>query len=103
MTTPLPPLGALFGNNMEGQVHGLEIECEAANIPRDLDQDLALCLYRVLQEGLNNAVRILEHVEGISFTFFSKKDVVRHPLVQRIVEAYGRADSDKADKNSNES
>ena len=40
------------------------------------------------QSGLNNAVRILEHVEGISFTFFSKKDVVRHPLVQRIVAAY---------------
>jgi len=38
--------------------------------------------------GLNNATRILENVEGIGFTFFSKKDVVRHPLVQRIVAAY---------------
>jgi len=28
-------------------------------------------------------------VEGISFTHFGVKDVVRHPLVQRIVEAYG--------------
>jgi phosphate starvation-inducible PhoH-like protein len=27
-------------------------------------------------------------VEGISFTFFQAKDVVRHPLVQRIVSAY---------------
>ncbi len=45
------------------------------------------------QSGLNNAVRILENVEGISFTFFSKKDVVRHPLVQRIVAAY-EADDD---------
>ena len=46
------------------------------------------------QSGLNNAVRILEHVDGISFTFFSKKDVVRHPLVQRIVAAYEVNDDD---------
>jgi len=31
-------------------------------------------------------------VEGISFTRFTSKDVVRHPLVQRIVEAYARHD-----------
>jgi phosphate starvation-inducible PhoH-like protein len=30
----------------------------------------------------------LENVAGISFTHFNSKDVVRHPLVQRIVEAY---------------
>jgi phosphate starvation-inducible PhoH-like protein len=30
----------------------------------------------------------LTEVEGISFTHFSARDVVRHPLVQRIVEAY---------------
>ena len=46
------------------------------------------------QSGLNNAVRILDHVEGISFTFFSRKDVVRHPLVQRIVAAYEADDDD---------
>ena len=46
--------------------------------------------------GLNNAVRILDNVEGISFTFFSKKDVVRHPLVQRIVAAYEADDDDLA-------
>jgi phosphate starvation-inducible PhoH-like protein len=45
------------------------------------------------QSGLNNAVRILENVDGIRFTFFSRKDVVRHPLVQRIVAAY-EADGD---------
>ena len=44
--------------------------------------------------GLNNAVRILEDVDGISFTFFSRKDVVRHPLVQRIVAAYEADDTD---------
>jgi len=48
------------------------------------------------QSGLNNAVRILEDVDGISFTFFSRKDVVRHPLVQRIVAAYEADDNDVA-------
>jgi len=38
--------------------------------------------------GLKNAMSILEDVEGIGFTLFSPKDVVRHPLVRRIVEAY---------------
>jgi phosphate starvation-inducible PhoH-like protein len=38
--------------------------------------------------GLQHAARILEGVLGISFTYFSASDVVRHPLVQHIVEAY---------------
>ncbi len=38
--------------------------------------------------GLRDAVDVLHDVEGVSFTFFSATDVVRHPLVQRIVEAY---------------
>ena len=42
--------------------------------------------------GLKHAARILENVEGISFTRFVAQDVVRHPLVQRIVEAYAAAD-----------
>ncbi|HET6655976.1 MAG TPA: PhoH family protein [Gammaproteobacteria bacterium] len=40
------------------------------------------------RSGLRDAVEVLKDVEGISFTFFSAKDVVRHPLVQRIVTAY---------------
>jgi len=40
------------------------------------------------QSGLKNAMQILDDVDGISFTLFSPKDVVRHPLVRRIVEAY---------------
>ena len=40
------------------------------------------------QSGLKNAMRILEDVDDIGFTLFSPKDVVRHPLVRRIVEAY---------------
>ncbi len=38
--------------------------------------------------GLRHAVEVLDKVSGISFTRFGAKDVVRHPLVQRIVEAY---------------
>ncbi len=45
--------------------------------------------------GLTHASNILAGVEGIGFTFFSNKDVVRHPLVQRIVAAY-EAHEDKA-------
>ena len=40
--------------------------------------------------GLVEAVEILRGVEGISFVEFDDKDVVRHPLVQRIVKAYER-------------
>jgi phosphate starvation-inducible PhoH-like protein len=40
------------------------------------------------QSGLKNAMQILDDVDGIGFTLFSPKDVVRHPLVRRIVEAY---------------
>lgn len=38
--------------------------------------------------GLTHALAILGNVEGISVTQFQSKDVVRHPLVQRIVDAY---------------
>ena len=42
--------------------------------------------------GLRNAIDVLQDVEGISFTYFTPKDVVRHELVQRIVEAYEKND-----------
>ncbi len=38
--------------------------------------------------GLKHVLDILKKVDGISFTFFGTRDVVRHPLVQRIVSAY---------------
>ncbi len=38
--------------------------------------------------GLRHVLEVLKDVEGISFTFFTSRDVVRHPLVQRIVNAY---------------
>lgn len=42
--------------------------------------------------GLRQSVEVLAEVEGISFTFFTARDVVRHPLVQRIVRAYDEFD-----------
>lgn len=45
-------------------------------------------LPRGQKSGLRQAVDILGEVNGISFTFFNSRDVVRHPLVQRVVEAY---------------
>jgi phosphate starvation-inducible protein PhoH and related proteins len=52
-------------------------------------------LPRGSDSGLVEAERILRKVEGIATTHFTSADVVRHPLVARIVEAYGRADKDK--------
>ncbi len=40
------------------------------------------------QSGLKEALKVLEKVEGIGFSFLDRRDVVRHPLVQRIVDAY---------------
>lgn len=43
--------------------------------------------------GLRHVVNVLKDVDGISFTFFTGRDVVRHPLVQRIVAAYDGHDN----------
>jgi phosphate starvation-inducible PhoH-like protein len=40
------------------------------------------------QSGLSHVVDVLRNVTGVAFTFFDAQDVVRHPLVQRIVRAY---------------
>ncbi|HEX9208349.1 MAG TPA: PhoH family protein [Steroidobacteraceae bacterium] len=47
-------------------------------------------LPRNQRSGLRHAVEVLRGVDGVAFTFFNARDVVRHPLVQRIVEAYER-------------
>jgi phosphate starvation-inducible PhoH-like protein len=47
--------------------------------------------------GLKHAQKILAEVEGVSFSYFSASDVVRHPMVQHIVEAYDRAAADSHD------
>ena len=43
--------------------------------------------------GLRHARDILKDVPNISFNFFESKDVVRHPVVQDIIEAYARDES----------
>ena len=45
-------------------------------------------LPRSVQSGLLQALRILKGVKGIGVVEYGKKDIVRHPLVQRIVDAY---------------
>lgn len=51
-------------------------------------------LPRKSDSGLTHALKILESVDGISMTRFTYKDVVRHPLVGRIVDAYDKASDD---------
>jgi len=53
-------------------------------------------LPRGQQSGLAHAVRVLEDVQGIATTRFTSRDVVRHPLVARIVDAYDKAAEEDA-------
>lgn len=50
-------------------------------------------LQRGQQSGLAHAVGVLDQVPGIAMTTFTSRDVVRHPLVARIVDAYDKAAS----------
>ena len=51
-------------------------------------------LPRGQNSGLVNVRHVLKGVPGISFTHFGSKDVVRHPLVQKIVDAYALFQND---------
>jgi len=51
-------------------------------------------LPRNMESGLRHAVRVLEGVPGIGMTYFGRADVVRHPLVQAIVQAYEAHEED---------
>jgi phosphate starvation-inducible PhoH-like protein len=51
------------------------------------------------QSGLKHVMSVLGQVKGLSFTKFTAKDVVRHPLVQRIVEAYDLYEDQKSSGN----
>ncbi len=59
-----------------------------AVVTGDLSQ---IDLPRHVKSGLRDAVDVLREVDGVSFTFFEARDVVRHPLVAKIVRAYERA------------
>jgi phosphate starvation-inducible protein PhoH and related proteins len=45
-------------------------------------------LPRGVQSGLADAERLLKHIPKISFNYFTSRDVVRHPLVAKIIDAY---------------
>ena len=53
--------------------------------------------------GLVEALRILKDIEGIGVVELNRKDIVRHKLVTRIVNAYERFDKEKQNKDNNES
>ena len=52
-------------------------------------------LPRGVESGLIHAEKILKEVPGISMTYFTARDVVRHPLVQKVIDAYQQAERDK--------
>lgn len=47
------------------------------------------------RSGLKEAARVLKNIEGIEFCTLTEKDVVRHPLVQKIIKAYAKYDEEK--------
>lgn len=50
-------------------------------------------LPRGVQSGLRHVLEVLKDVEGIGLTYFANSDVVRHPLVQKVVDAYDKFES----------
>ena len=59
-------------------------------------------LPRGARSGLIEAERILRRVKGVAFTHFNASDIVRHPLVARIVEAYDAAQAAQASERTPE-
>ncbi|MDE5849170.1 MAG: PhoH family protein [Muribaculaceae bacterium] len=59
-------------------------------------------LPRTVQSGLIQALRILRGVKGIGIIEYEKKDIVRHPLVQRIVDAYEKREKEADDEENAE-
>ena len=50
------------------------------------------------KSGLKEAVKILKNIEDIEFCYLTEKDVVRHPLVQKIIKAYEKAEMERERK-----
>ena len=82
----------------EGPAEGTASYTIATDSGADVREDLAravvngdvtqIDLARGQKSGLIEARRILADVRGIAFTEFGAQDVVRHPLVARIIDAY---------------
>jgi len=53
--------------------------------------------------GLDTAIKVLRDIEGIGFAYLTSRDVVRHPLVQKIVEAYEKYEKRENDAAKNRS
>jgi phosphate starvation-inducible PhoH-like protein len=45
--------------------------------------------------GLTEARALFKDIKGIKFIYFSRDDVIRHPLVQEIIDAYEKMESEK--------
>ena len=65
--------------------------CVVTGDPSQID------LRRGVKSGLREAVEVLQKVEGVKFVHFLAKDIVRLPVVQRIIEAYDAARKERAD------
>ena len=52
-------------------------------------------LPKQIKSGLSHAIEILKETDGVGFTFFSSQDVVRHPLVKKIIDAYRYSEEKK--------
>lgn len=54
------------------------------------------------KSGLKVAQKVLKNIEGIEFSIMTEKDVVRHPLVQKIIKAYEKYDNEQEKKRKND-
>ena len=54
------------------------------------------------KSGLKVAQRVLKNIEDIEFSILTEKDVVRHPLVQKIIKAYEKYDTEQEKKRKND-
>ncbi|MDK2798661.1 MAG: phosphate starvation-inducible protein PhoH [Clostridiales bacterium] len=52
-------------------------------------------LPRGTHSGLKEAIKVLKNIEGIEFCYLTDRDVVRHPLVQKIIKAYEKFDEER--------
>ena len=50
------------------------------------------------KSGVLHAIKILSYIKKIAFIYFNDRDVVRHPLVQKIIKAYQKAEEKKLKK-----
>ncbi len=56
-----------------------------------------------LRSGLRHAIDVLDDISGITFNYFQSKDVVRHPVVARVVDAYDAFEKKEANDKRNKS